>query len=119
MEGRFNGGFFALQFWGAYIWTDLYKEGLIFGILRYVTVSRPCCLLEFYPNTGPHSGEKLNNKHQLWLNCVSTKSVGYFVLLTSDCTAVGQVVLWMPLEGTHWPHEKYYVPMAEIQQIVV
>ena len=27
-EGRFNGGFFALRFWGAY------KEGLIFGISR-------------------------------------------------------------------------------------
>ena len=34
-EGRFNGGFFALLFWGAYIWRGLYMEGLIFGILRY------------------------------------------------------------------------------------
>ena len=34
-EGRFTGGFFALRFWGAYIWRDLYMEGLIFGILRY------------------------------------------------------------------------------------
>ena len=34
-EGRFNGGFFALRFWGAYIWRGLYMEGLIFGILRY------------------------------------------------------------------------------------
>ena len=34
-EGRFNGGVFALQFWGAYIWRGLYMEGLIFGILRY------------------------------------------------------------------------------------
>ena len=38
-EGRFNGGFFALQFWGAYIWRSLYVEGLIFGILRYVNFS--------------------------------------------------------------------------------
>ena len=36
-EGRFNGGFFALRFWGAYIWRGLYMEGLIFGILRYVS----------------------------------------------------------------------------------
>ena len=35
LEGRFNGGFFALRFWGAYIWWSLYMEGLIFGILRY------------------------------------------------------------------------------------
>ena len=35
MEGRFNGPFFALQVWGAYIWRGLYREGLIFGILRY------------------------------------------------------------------------------------
>ena len=35
MEGRFNGGFFTLLVWGAYIWRGLYMEGLIFGILRY------------------------------------------------------------------------------------
>ena len=35
MEGRFNGGFFALRAWGAYIWRGLYMEGLILGILRY------------------------------------------------------------------------------------
>ena len=31
-EGRFNGGFFALRFWGAYIWRGLSMQGLIFGI---------------------------------------------------------------------------------------
>ena len=35
LEGRFNGGFFALRVWGAYIWRGLYMEGFIFGILRY------------------------------------------------------------------------------------
>ena len=35
LEGRFNGGFFALRVWGAYIWRGLYMEGLVFGILRY------------------------------------------------------------------------------------
>ena len=35
LEGRFNGGFFALRVWGAYIWRGLYMEGLIFGILRF------------------------------------------------------------------------------------
>ena len=34
LEGRFNGGQFALRIWGAYIWRNLYMEGLIFGILR-------------------------------------------------------------------------------------
>ena len=29
LEGRFNGGFFALRVWGGF-----YLEGLIFGILR-------------------------------------------------------------------------------------
>ena len=29
------GGFIALRVWGAYIWRGLYREGLIFGILRY------------------------------------------------------------------------------------
>ena len=36
LEGRFNGGFFVLPVWGAYIWRGLYMEGLIFGILRYL-----------------------------------------------------------------------------------
>ena len=26
MEGRFNGGFFALRVWGAYIWRGLFSE---------------------------------------------------------------------------------------------
>ena len=34
LEGRFNGGFFALRFLGAYIWRGLYMEWLIFRILR-------------------------------------------------------------------------------------
>ena len=34
LEGRFNGGFFALPVWGAYIWRGLHMEGLIFGILQ-------------------------------------------------------------------------------------
>ena len=32
LEGRFNGRFFALRVWGAYIWRGLYMKGLIFGI---------------------------------------------------------------------------------------
>ena len=36
LEGRFNGGFFALLVWGAYIWRGLYMEALIFGILRHI-----------------------------------------------------------------------------------
>ena len=34
LEGRVNGGFFALRVLGAYIWRGLYMKGLIFGILR-------------------------------------------------------------------------------------
>ena len=33
LKGQFNGGFFASQVWGAYIWRGLFMEGLIFGIL--------------------------------------------------------------------------------------
>ena len=35
LEGRFNGGFFPLLVWGAYVSRGLYMEELIFGILRY------------------------------------------------------------------------------------
>ena len=37
LEGRFNGGLFVLRVWGAYIWRGLYMQGLIYGILRYIT----------------------------------------------------------------------------------
>ena len=33
-RGNLTEGFFALRFWGAYIWRGSYMEGLIFGILR-------------------------------------------------------------------------------------
>ena len=39
-ERRFNGGFFALRVWGAYIWRGLYR-GLIFGTLRYIEKGKP------------------------------------------------------------------------------
>ena len=39
LEGSFNGGFFALPVWGAYIKRGLYMEGFIFGILRYPRLS--------------------------------------------------------------------------------
>ena len=32
LEGRLNGGVFALRVWEPYIWRGLYMEGLIFGI---------------------------------------------------------------------------------------
>ena len=38
LEGRFNGGFFALPVWSTYIWRGLYMEGLIFGILRIYSI---------------------------------------------------------------------------------
>ena len=38
LDGRFNGGFFALRVLGAYIWRGLYMEWLIFGILRYIPI---------------------------------------------------------------------------------
>ena len=34
LDGRFNDGFFAFGVWGAYIWSGLYMEGLIFKILQ-------------------------------------------------------------------------------------
>ena len=38
LEGRFNGGFFALRVWGACICRGLYMEELIFGTLRLGTL---------------------------------------------------------------------------------
>ena len=42
IEGRFNGGFFALPVWGAYIWRVLYMEGGSFVYKKseyYLTIS--------------------------------------------------------------------------------
>ena len=35
-SGDVTEGFLRYEFGGAYIWRGLYKEGLIFGILRYI-----------------------------------------------------------------------------------
>ena len=48
LEGRLNGGFFALRVWGAYIWRGLYMEGLIFGILRYPLLIQNEIIVESY-----------------------------------------------------------------------
>ena len=39
LEGRFNGGFFALPVWGTYIWRGLFSEfyGILFMVL-YIAV---------------------------------------------------------------------------------
>ena len=41
MEGRFNGRFFALQVWGAYIWRGVFSE--FYGIQKSVTHVQSCC----------------------------------------------------------------------------
>ena len=38
LEGRFNGGFFALPVWGAYAWRGLFSE--FYGNLNYITLPR-------------------------------------------------------------------------------
>ena len=59
MEGRFNGGYFALLVWGAYIWRRLYMEGLIFGILRYESCTfQP--LMSFWPKSCEHRYDSLS-----------------------------------------------------------
>ena len=42
LEEQFNGGFFALRVWGAYIWG---RGGLIFGILWYAGFILVECLI--------------------------------------------------------------------------
>ena len=44
----FNKGFFALRVWGAYISRGLYMEGLTFGILRYVNLTRKQYLINLF-----------------------------------------------------------------------
>ena len=46
-EGQFNRGFFALRFWGAYIWRGLYMDRLIFGIIRIAGPFSAMAAIEF------------------------------------------------------------------------
>ena len=60
MEGRFNGGFFALRVWGAYVWSGLFSE-------FYSILAGNVLPLEFYkmPDQGSSSSylyTKPNNK---------------------------------------------------------
>ena len=56
-----------LPVWGAYIWRGLYMEGLIFGILRYVSVSEAWWdfSTEIHRQTASISAWKENRKKQL------------------------------------------------------
>ena len=46
LEGRFNGGFFALPVWRAYIWRDLYTWRGLFSefYFKFLTNSETCPL---------------------------------------------------------------------------
>ena len=47
-EGRFNGGFFALRFWGAYTWRGLFSQfyGMLSLIVRVNVVLNRCVVVE-------------------------------------------------------------------------
>ena len=69
-EGRFNGGFFALRVWGAYIWRGLYMEGLIFRILQYFPNKEEKLAIhyildgkKYVKNARPHHDLKLPTSH--------------------------------------------------------
>ena len=71
LEGRFNGGFFALRVWGAYIWRGLYMEGLIFGILWYNLIQIELKMQELAANGhfGFHRITKKDRNSKI-MNCV-------------------------------------------------
>ena len=52
LEGSFNGGFLQYEFGGLIIiWRDLYMEGLIFGILRYIFSAQQCFIATSVPGS--------------------------------------------------------------------
>ena len=78
LKGRFNGRFFALPVWGAYIWRGLYMEGLIFGILRYIENRFSSISKHFY------------NRHCLVLKDLrENKNKSDFVILLSQIHTKG------------------------------
>ena len=48
MEGRFNGGFFALPDWGAYIWRGLFSE--FYGMYLFMYLSKTSSFLNRSPD---------------------------------------------------------------------
>ena len=51
LEGRFNGGCFALPVWGAYIWRGLFSE--FYGIL-HTAIKQFIVTPSYSKNIGPH-----------------------------------------------------------------
>ena len=70
MEGRFNGGFFALPVWGAYILRGLFSE--FYGILKLI-ISAVSVLFEAH--------EVLLCMRKIWV-------VNIFMLLTDSYTSL-------------------------------
>ena len=88
LEGRFNGGFFALPVKGAYIWRGLYMEGLIFGILRYIIELSPVMKRR---RRASHLG-----RFTLWNNGRRATQLGRCPLWHYGClaTQLGRFNLW-------------------------
>ena len=81
-EGRFNGGFSALRFWGAYIWRGLFSE--FYGDLSY----RTCVILlrnYFFENLLVELLDYLNEERKPELNlCIFEKPQKFHCVLSGE-----------------------------------
>ena len=65
LEGRFDGGFFALPVWGGLYLAGLYMEGLIFGLLRYTLYAD---LAEMHRGMRYGEGDNCFKWHEAYFN---------------------------------------------------
>ena len=65
LEGRFDGGFFALPVWGGLYLVGLYMEGLIFGLLRYTLYTN---LAEMHRGMRYGEGDNCFKWHEAYFN---------------------------------------------------
>ena len=65
LEGRFDGGFFALPVWGGLYLAGLYMEGLIFGLLRYTLYTD---LAEMHRGMRYGEGDNCIRWHEAYFN---------------------------------------------------
>ena len=65
LEGRFDGGFFALPVWGGLYLAGLYMEGLIFGLLRYTLYTD---LAEMHRGMRYGEGDNCFKWHEAYFN---------------------------------------------------
>ena len=84
-RGHLTEGFLRYRFGGAYIWRGLYMEGLIFGILRYLTIPWWEIVAGTYEPCKAHGAERKSRR--LW-----TRDTRFFTPMNSGTCPIRKCI---------------------------